>query len=203
MSEESSPTGSNMQDMDQEALLTFIEEKRPQLLAYIRKSLNPRLQQKVDPEDILQEMSIQALGMLESGAGTGPNPFSWLCQIAEQRIIDAHRKFIGAQKRNLHREVPLGSPGSDNSDSPDLIDLLVQSLTTPSQALSRNQRHQRLEEALKELPEIAREALRLRYVENMATKDIAAQLGKTDGSIRVLLTRSLRRLEQILSEETG
>ena len=39
-----------------------------------------------------------------------------------------------------------------------------------------------------------REALKLRYLEGMPSKQIAEKLGKTDGAIRVMLTRSLPRV---------
>ena len=56
-------------------------------------------------------------------------------------------------------------------------------------------------EALASLPEEQREALRLRYAEGLATKEIAARLGKSDGAMRVMLTRSLDRLQRILGPE--
>jgi len=44
----------------------------------------------------------------------------------------------------------------------------------------------------------AGKALRLRYVEGLPSKQIAQQLGKTDGAVRVMLTRSINRLQAIL-----
>ncbi len=82
-----------------------------------------------------------------------------------------------------------------------LIDMLVASMTTATQALSRNQKEVQLLQALATLPEEQREALRLRYVEGLPSKDIAARLGKSDGSVRVMLTRALARLQQILGPD--
>ena len=77
-------------------------------------------------------------------------------------------------------------------------DVLVVTMTTPSQAFARGERADGLRVALESLPEVPREALRLRYVEGLPTKEIAALLGKTDGAVRVLLTRSLQRLQALL-----
>ena len=74
-------------------------------------------------------------------------------------------------------------------------------MTTATQALSRNQREVLLLQALATLPEDQREALRLRYLEGLPSKDIAARLGKSDGSVRVMLTRALARLQQILGPD--
>src|SRR5262249_19040407 len=129
-------------------------------------------------------------------------PFGWLCQIAERRIIDAHRRFFGAQKRDAGREVPLGNPGGDTRHA-GLIDLLVASMTSATQAFSRKGREAKLLEALSALNEEQREALKLRYLEGLPSKDIAARMGKTDGSVRVMLTRALDKLQQILGPENA
>ena len=55
-------------------------------------------------------------------------------------------------------------------------------------------------EAMASLPEESRHALRMRYVESLPTKQIAERLGKTDGAVRVLLTRSLKRLQELLEK---
>ena len=80
------------------------------------------------------------------------------------------------------------------------INLLVASMTSPSQAFSRDQKEFRLQQAVASLSEDQREALRLRYVDGWPTKEIAEHLGKTDGAIRVLLTRTLSRLQELLSD---
>ena len=76
-------------------------------------------------------------------------------------------------------------------------------MTTPTQAIARDQRHRQLQVALAQLPEEGREALRLRYVDNLPSKEIAVRLGKSDGAIRVLLTRSLRKLQELLGSEVS
>ncbi|MGH7129717.1 MAG: RNA polymerase sigma factor, partial [Planctomycetaceae bacterium] len=42
-----------------------------------------------------------------------------------------------------------------------------------------------------------------RYVENLPSKEIAQRLGKTDGAVRVLLSRSLGKLQELLSKDTA
>jgi RNA polymerase sigma-70 factor (ECF subfamily) len=74
-------------------------------------------------------------------------------------------------------------------------------MTTPTQAFSRNAREVKLMEALEKLPSEQREALRLRYIENLPSKQIAERLGKTDAAVRVMLTRSLKKLHELLEDE--
>ena len=52
--------------------------------------------------------------------------------------------------------------------------------------------------ALDSLPTEQRDALRMRYLEGLPSKDIAERLKKTDGAVRVMLTRSLAKLQELL-----
>lgn len=188
-----------MRAADHEALGEYLEAMRPVVMGYIQRQLGVALRRKVEPEDIFQEVSADAVRSLPEVKIGERDPFSWLCEIAERRIVDAHRHYFGAQKRDAAREVPLGQPGGDSS-RPGLINLLVNSLTTPSQAFSRNAREARLLQAMASLPDDQREALRLRYVEGIPSKEIAQRLNKSDVAIRVMLTRSLKRLQSLLGE---
>jgi RNA polymerase sigma-70 factor (ECF subfamily) len=185
---------------DVEALSQFIESRRPQLLVFIERKLGAGLRRKIEPEDVFQEMATYAVRALPNAQWSGESPFGWLCQIAEQRIVDAHRRFFAAQKRNAGREIPLGEPSGRTSRAA-LVDLLIVSMTTPTRAMARDQRHQKLREVLATLPPEGQEAIRLRYVENLASKEIAERLGKSDGAVRVLLTRSLRKLQELLGPD--
>lgn len=183
-----------------DALAAFIALRRAPLMAYIERRLGSALRRKIEPDDVLQEVSAEAVRSLPTIGAAGREPFAWLCQLAERRIIDAHRRFFGAAKRDAGREVSINKAGPDESRA-QIVDMLVASMTTASQIFSRNVRQERLSEALASLPEDQREVLRLRYVEGMPSKQIAEQLGKTDGAIRVMLTRSLNRLQSILNPD--
>jgi RNA polymerase sigma-70 factor (ECF subfamily) len=186
---------------DQQAIADFIAGHRPQLMAFIERQLGTALRRKIEPDDVFQETSAEAVRALPTAEIGDRDPFSWLCQIAERRIIDLHRRFFGAQKRDAAKEVPLGSSRGTDSQSAGLINLLVASMTTPSQVFSRNAREERLLEALGKLPEEQQTALKMRYIENLPSKDIAAHLGKSDAAVRVMLTRSLKRLHELLGEQ--
>ncbi len=185
---------------DKDALVEFIESRRPQLLAFIRKNLSDALGRKVEPQDLLQDVSLNAVDSLNEIELGDRDPFNWLCRIAERRIIDAHRRYFGAQKRSANREVGMGSPSTDTRPG-GIIDLLVVSMTSPSRAFSRNQKEFVLKQAIDSLPQQHRDALRMRYVDGLPSKEIAQQLGKSDASIRVMLTRTLKRLQEILSDD--
>jgi RNA polymerase sigma-70 factor (ECF subfamily) len=200
MSERDENLVDRVKQKDVAALAQYLVEIRRPLLAFIERQLGAGLRRKIEVDDVFQEVSVEAVRALGEADFANREPFSWLCQIAERRIVDAHRHYFGAQKRDAKREVALGSPGGDSQHAA-VIDLLVASLTSPTQALSRKGREARLYEALGSLPPDQREALRLRYVEGLSSKDIADRLGKSDGAVRVMLTRSLERLQRILGPD--
>ncbi|HEY1380188.1 MAG TPA: sigma-70 family RNA polymerase sigma factor [Gemmataceae bacterium] len=181
-------------------LVALLESRRPQLLAYIERRIGATLRRKIEPLDVYQETAIAALNAWPTLNLGDRDPFGWLCQVAEQRIIDAHRRFA-ARKRDADREVSAHAAPADASR--ELIDLLAASLTSASQALARNERQRLLDAALAQMPAETREVLRLRFTENLPTKEIAEKIGKSDGAVRVMLTRTLHKLQQLLGPEAA
>ena len=181
-----------------EDLAAFIESHRRQLLAYADRNIGPSLRSRVEPEDIVQEVVVSALSSIDQFQVGGRDPFRLLCQLTEQRIIDAHRHHVGAQKRSVAREVSMDAPVA-GGDGFGFINMLVASITSPSQAFSRDQKEFQLQQAIAELNDEQREILRLRFVEGLPTKDIAERTGKSDGAIRVTLTRTVAHLQEILA----
>jgi RNA polymerase sigma-70 factor (ECF subfamily) len=183
-------------------LSRLLVERRGELLNYIERRMGAALRGKIEPDDILQEVGVEIARTAVAGlspVSPGRDPFGWLCDVAERRIIDAYRRLFGAEKRSAAREVGLHAADADNS-RPGLLNVLIASLTSPTQAFARDDRHQQLQAALLTLSEEQREALRLRYVEQLPSKEIAERLGKSDGAIRVMLTRTLKTLQTVLAE---
>lgn len=182
---------------DEAALVEFLQTNQSSLLAFIRSRIGSQLQRKIEPEDVLQEASMEAVRTLKQTDLSSWDPLHWLFQICERKIIDAHRRFFASQKRDASREAAI----PDGSQAAGLADLLAASMTTPSDAFSRDQRQLRMLAALDTLPEDQREALRMRYLVGLSSKEIAQKLGKTDGATRVMISRALGKLHEMLAEE--
>ena len=195
MSDLADPLADCVRRKEPGALAAFLEHRKPALLSFIEQRLGATLRGKLEPADLFQELAVKALRELPQANLEVKDPFGWLCHLAEQCIVDGHRHFA-AGKRATGREVPGNMPIGEASQ--DLVALLAASMTTPTQAVVRNERERRLAEAMATLPEEHREALRLRYVEGLQTKEVAARLGKSDVSIRVLLTRLVQKLQELL-----
>jgi RNA polymerase sigma-70 factor (ECF subfamily) len=192
-----------IQNGDATALTPYIKAQNDHLLAVIAQKMGAALKSKIEPQDILQEVLVSAFNSYDELDWSSRDPFVWLCQLADRRIIDAHRRYVSAEKRSAKREVSLNLKSSSAADAAEgeMIDLLVKSMTMPSAAFSRDQKAIRMQAAIAELPELGREAVRLRYVEGWASKEIAKELGKSDAAIRVLLSRTLKKLHEMIGDD--
>ncbi len=187
-------------DGNVDALAGFLDVNRRQLMAFISRRLGDALRTKVEVEDIFQDVSAEAIRTLTPEWPGEREPFSWLCHLSERKIVDAHRHHFDAKKRDAGMERALDARSSGGGEI-GLVNMLVKSMTTPSAAFSRNAREGRLQAAIAELKEDQREAIRLKYIENKPSKEIAEALGKSDAAVRVMLTRTMKQLHELLAEE--
>lgn len=185
----------------EEVFAEWLAKNQSKLLVCVEQKLGAGLRRKVEPEDLLQDAIARAIRSLSGLDGATEDPTAWFLQIVDHQIVDAHRYHFGAMKRDAGREVSANAAtGGDAGESPALIDMLVASMTSASQVMSRNVRTDRMYEALMQLPQDAQNAIRWRYLEGLPSQTIAERLGKSDGSVRVLLTRTLKKLEEIMSD---
>jgi len=123
-----------------------------------------------------------------------------LKQIARRRVVDAHRYHFDAKRREAGKQQSIHTPQGAAPDGLSLEQLLSASLTSPSAAMSQDNRINRMQMAILELSDEQQKAIRMRFVDGLATKQIAEALGKSDVSVRVLLSRSMRDLEKLLQD---
>jgi DNA-directed RNA polymerase specialized sigma24 family protein len=64
MDEVAAQFAARIRDKDPQALVEFIELRKPQLLAFIERNLSASLGRKLEGTDILQEVSLSAVGSL-------------------------------------------------------------------------------------------------------------------------------------------
>ncbi len=195
--EESSRLVERLHGGDPVVLACFIELHRPSLMAYIDRRLGDLLRSKVEADDLIQETAAAALRALPNADFGRCDPFGWLCHLADERIIDAYRRHVQAQKRSAVREIRMPRSPSDTT-RPTFQQLLEASLTSPSQACMRSEQERALAQAVASLPEEQREAIRLRFVEGLPSKEIAQRLGKADVAVRVMVSRAVQKLRSLL-----
>src|SRR5262249_20910597 len=93
---------------DQQAWGTLLARHRDRLRAMIALRLDPRLQGRLDPSDVLQEAFLTASRQLKDYAGERSLPFFlWLRLVTGQKLVALHRHHLGKQLRDAGREVAL------------------------------------------------------------------------------------------------
>ncbi len=178
----------------------WAESERPRLLAIALQKSSSSLRAKVELEDILQEAIARGIKSYPHVKFDAESVMPWFLQVLNNTIIDLHRHYIGAQKRDASREVSAHGSGNATDNEAHLADILLSSITSPSQVFSKQFRMDRLQESIRQLPEEARLAVQWRYMDGLNSSQIAERLEKSDGAIRVLLSRTLKKLEEALAD---
>ena len=62
----------------------------------------------------------------------------------------------------------------------------------------RSELRGRVRSALAQLPELDREVLTLRYLEQLSTREVAAVLGATEAAVKMRHCRALQKLRKLL-----
>ena len=185
---------------DQRALGELLGRHRERLRRMVALRLDWRLRGRVDPSDVLQEACLDAARRLPEYRKNPTMPFFlWLRFLAGQRLVDEHRKHLGAAARDAGREISLHHGALPETSSAALAAHLLGRLTTPSQAAIRAERKIRLQQALNSMEPIDREVLALRHFEELSNGEAAAVLGLDKSAASKRYARALIRLKDILA----
>jgi RNA polymerase sigma-70 factor (ECF subfamily) len=185
---------------DPAAVETLLAEHREPLRRAVAVRLDPALARRVDASDIVQDVLIEASGRLRDYLKNPTMPFAlWLRQLAQDRLIDAHRFHRKAQRRSLDREQPTGPPAWSDASSVELLRELIDPERTPGSAALHQELERRLGEAIARLDEPDREVILLRHHEGLSNQDVAAQYGLTEAAASMRYLRALRRLRAELT----
>lgn len=183
---------------DEGALGELVRRHADRLLESVRAELGSRLRRRLDSQDVMQEVHLEALKSIAQFAGEGRVSFlAWLRQIAVHRIIDLDRQAFQTAKRGPEQRA--ADLGHDASMSRLLGDLSA-GVTSPSMAAQGSDRLRLLEEALRKLGDAQREAIELRYLQHLSVVETAERMGRTEKAVRALCVRALIQLRELLGD---
>ncbi len=178
----------------------LFERYRARLRRVVALRLDRRLAARLDPSDVVQEALAEAHRQLEDYRAEQPLPFYlWLRGITLNRLVDAHRRHLLAQKRSVLHEAR-AVPAPNDESVLELAERLLQPGTSPSGAACQEEQRQRLQALLMQLGERDREVLVLRHLEGLSLAEIAAVLCIREGAVKVRHFRALERLRALLAE---
>jgi RNA polymerase sigma-70 factor (ECF subfamily) len=189
---------------EDEAWRSLVGQYNDRLRRMVALRLDPRLQGRIDPSDVLQETYIEAARQLSDYLRDPAVPFFlWLRQLAGHRLFKLHRSHLGAQMRAAGREISLYRGSLPEASSAALAAQLLGRESRPSEAAVRAELKLRLQEALNRMDPLDREVLSLRHFEQLTTPEVARVLGISEAAAGKRYLRALLRLKEILSLAPG
>jgi RNA polymerase sigma-70 factor (ECF subfamily) len=188
---------------DFQARQQLLVRHRDRLRRMIAVRMDRRLAARVDPSDVVQDVLTDAAQELSRYLRRQPLAFyPWLRQLAWDRLIELHRRHVRAGKRSVSRE-EAGVLDLPDESAVQLAARLLDTGSSPSERLLRQELRERVRSALARLSARDRELLVLRHLEQLPTKEIAAILGIADAAVKKRHVRALDRLQRLLGHELG
>ncbi len=182
----------------------LLGEFREPLRKVVGLRLDPAVARRVDASDIVQDVLLEANGRLTDYLKKPDMPFHlWLRHLAQDRIIDTHRRHRLAQRRSVDREQPIARPGWADESSVSLVAQLVDAERTPATEAIRHELERRLGAAVDRLADDDREIVLMRHHEALSNQEVARALGLTEAAASMRYLRALRRLRAVLVPDGG
>lgn len=189
---------------DREALVRIWDAHLERLRKLVKLRMDRRLQGRVDPVDVLQEIFVDFASRTQDYLDDSSMPFFlWLRFLAGQRLQLFHRHHLGTQMRDAGREVSLHRGAMPQATSVSLAAQLLGRFTSVTQAVQRAELQQTLQQVVNDMEPLDREIVALRHFEELSNAETAEVLGikKTTASTRHI--RALKRLREQLQNTPG
>lgn len=189
---------------DRDALAELFDLHRERLRRMVQFRLHPRIANRLDVDDVLQDCWLDAVKRIDSyREQRDPSGYLWLRLVLGQTMIDLYRKHVGAQMRNAKQEVSMNRFAGPSMGSDAISMHLSASITSPSHAAQRAELVQVLRKTLDDLDEIDREILVLRHLEELSNLEVAAVLEIQPSAASNRYVRALARLKGLLGSRAG
>ncbi len=177
-----------------------LDRYRSYLHVLARAQLHPRLKERLDASDIVQQTLLEAHRDREHFRGSNSAQLAgWLRRILGHNVKNALRDLRRA-KRDVDREVPLEralGPALERSGL-DVAAWLAADQASPSEILVGHERLLRLSDGLSALPEAQAQAIVLRYWQSCSLAEIAERMDRSTAAAAGLLHRGLSQLRELL-----
>jgi RNA polymerase sigma-70 factor (ECF subfamily) len=162
------------------ALAALYEDLQPAVLAYLRA------RHRAEAEDLASEVWVSVAAGLVRFRGDESGFRGWVFTIARRRLVDELRRR-GRRRGEWLVGAPAEAPVEAARRAPDP----AERLDDLGAALA----------LVRLLPADQADAVLLRVVVDLDVTAVAAVMGRSEGSVRVLTHRGLRRLQELLAEQ--
>jgi len=186
---------------DDAALGQLLESHRPYLALLARVQIGGRLRGKVDADDVVQTVFLEAHRHFAAFRGDGGREFAaWLRGILAGVMANLVRHYLGTRRRDPRLERDLADELDRSSQA--LDEAFAARDTSPSNRATRREQGMLLAAALAALAEDHREVLILRHLEALPFPEVAARMGRSQDAVKKLWARALDRLRRALGGDS-
>jgi RNA polymerase sigma-70 factor (ECF subfamily) len=176
----------------EEAFAVLIAQYHQPLYSLIARSLND----PADAADITQEVFIKVFRSIRSFHGDA-SLRTWLYRIALHEASNQRRWWSRHKKQEITIDTPADSD-SDDAGGLCLSATLADHSDSPFDHVAQSEVRERVEAALRQLPEAFRNVIILREIEGFAYEEISEILNVNIGTVKSRLTRGRSALRTLL-----
>lgn len=181
-----------------ESLGMLLENYRNRLTVLARAQIDARLRARANPSDLVQETFLQASRHFDQFQGNARELEAWLRRILHRRVVRLVRKHVLARKRSVRREISAGVGNERfNGSHAEGAVLLVSPYSSPSNQAQRRELAEIMAARIARLPPAYRQVLVLRHLKGQSFAEVAGNMARSEGAVRVLWLRALERLRQL------
>ncbi len=167
----------------------------PRLRAFLRSRLDAELRARESNSDLVQSVCREVLDHAGTFSYEGEERFrAWLFTTALNKIRQRARHYA-TQKR--------AAPGAAQRASDSEVADAYTNIHTPSQVAAAGELQALMEQALEQLSDDHREVITLSRIVGLSHAEVAHQMQRSDGAVRVLLSRALLALVEAMDRLQG
>jgi RNA polymerase sigma-70 factor, ECF subfamily len=178
---------------DQQAVEVLLERHLPGLRAFVRLRAGEELRQKESSSDLVQSVCREVLQHIDRFQYPSEAAFrQWLYTTAMRKIMN-RAEYWRTEKRGGGRNEAMPSTEDDAQ-----LMRTYKTFSSPSKQVMLKEELERIERAFQLLPDEYREVITLAHIVGLSRAEIAVQMGKSEGAVRVLLHRALAKVSELL-----
>lgn len=186
---------------DAAAVDALIAEHVPMLQAYVRLRMGKRLTARESSADVVQSVCRELLSPERRFAWNGAPAFrAWLFTAALRKIAD-RAAALKAARRDVAREEP--AVVVEQGEAFDRLAACYATVVSPSQVAIGHETLERVDAAFAALPDDYREVVTLSRLVGLDRAGVAQAMGRSEASVRNLLSRALARLATEIGRRGG
>ncbi len=177
----------------------LLQRHRRYLRSLAHSLIDAKLRSKISAADLVQDTMLSAYRDFGKFRGQTDRQFvAWLRQILIHRLQSYVQHYVLTRKRDVRRECSLhefeerrlrAAAGDEHAT-------LYDPGLSPCALLIRREDACEVAEYLAQLPQDYRKVVRLRSIQCLGFREVAARLGRSEGAVRMLWLRAINRLRQ-------